>query len=131
MAARVSLVTSEHSKCNDSLMAAPRRLPEGLRSCSELSAQRENPTRQHGRHPCQLLSRVARPLPAQDQRQHARLVAEADQHTRNVQERDAYVRSIAAKVGVAVSGALRPVPVLHPYSIMNALPLCQTQRCSA
>ena len=40
----------------------------------------------------------------QDQRQHARLVAEADQHARNVHERDTYVRSIAARVGVAVSG---------------------------
>ena len=50
-------------------------------------------------------------LPAQDQRQHGRLVAEADQHARNVQERDTYVRSIAEKVGVAVSGA-QPRPCL-------------------
>jgi len=62
---------------------------------------------------------VVRSLPAQDQRQHARLVAEADQHGRNVNERDTYVRSIAAKVGVAVSGALRPVLVVHSYSMMH------------
>ena len=48
---------------------------------------------------------------AQDQRQHGRLVAEAEQHARNVHERDAYVRSIAARVGVVVSG--EPVAASH------------------